>query len=213
MRNLIIIVGFIPWIIFDVVASRPTANAVAWGALVAVGFSAVALLSAARKHGPKILNLGTLVLFAVIAIVGFIGDASVDHWLYWWGSPLVGVVLGLYVLATVPFLPFTAEYARLSTPPEYWHSPLFVRINKTLSTAWGVAILVMGLLSVAATVVNGSRIDPDSDSIPELILNWIAPIAIIWFMVKFTATYPDKARAHAQAGGAAPAAGGGPVNR
>lgn len=206
MRNLAIITGFIPWIVFSIVSTRLAANAVGWSALIAVVLTVISLVASLRRNGPRILNLGSLVLFGVIAVVGFIGDESVDEWLYWWGVPLVGVVLGLYVLATVPVLPFTAEYARMSTPREYWNSPLFKKINTTLSAAWGAAILVMGLLAVAATAVTGARHDPDSDGILELVLNWVAPIAIIWFMVKFTVTYPEKARAHAFPAGQGPGA-------
>lgn len=202
MRNLAVIAGFIPWIVFSIVSTRLSANAVGWAALLAVVLVLISLAAAARKHGPKILNLGSLVLFGIIAIAGFIGDDAVDEWLYWWGVPLVGVVLGLYVLATVPVLPFTAEYARMTTPREHWNSPLFKKINTTLSAAWGVAILLMGLLAVAATSVTGAQHHPESNGILELILNWVGPIAIIWFMVKLTIAYPEKARRQAFPNGA-----------
>lgn len=194
MKNLVILVGFLPWIVFSLISDRLAANAVAWSALIAVAMTAVSIGLSLRTHGPKILNLGSLVLFAAIAIVGFIGGPSVDDWLFTWGVPLVGVVLGLYVLATVPFLPFTEEYARQSVPKEYWGSPDFRRINRVLSTAWGVAILLMGVLSVLVTVL-GARTNQGTDNqYLDLLLNWILPIAIIWFMVKFTVSYPDRAR-------------------
>lgn len=192
MKNLGVLLGFIPWIVFDLASERFAANGVGWAALIAVALTLASVLANARKHGPKILNLGTLVLFGAIAVVGFIGDAGTDRWLYFWGVPLVGVVLGLYVLATVPVMPFTAEYARQGTPRQYWGSPTFVRINRVLSTAWGVAILVMGLMSVAVTALGDNTRVLQDDQFVDLALNWILPIAIIWFMVKFTATYPDR---------------------
>ena len=200
MRHLGILLGFVPWIVFDLASERFAANAVGWAALIAVALTLASVLANARKHGPKILNLGTLVLFGAIAVAGFVGGPDTDRWLYDWGVPLVGVVLGLYVLATVPVMPFTAEYARQSTPRQYWGSPTFVKINRVLSTAWGVAILVMGLMSVAVTALGDKTRVLQDDQYVDLALNWILPIAIVWFMIKFTATYPDKVTAHAGQG-------------
>lgn len=199
MKQLGFIVGFLPWIVFVVVSQRLAANGVAWSAVIAVAVTLIAILMAFRSRGPKILNIGSLVLFAVIAIVGFVGGRPTDEWLYTWASPLVGVVLGLYVLATVPFLPFTEEYARQSTPREYWGSPTFVKINRTLSAAWGVAILLIGLASVLVAVLDGQAQDTSSNHLVDLVLNWVIPIALIWFMVKFTISYPDRVRADAPA--------------
>src|SRR5215218_3939985 len=123
LTPLALITGFLPWIVFSVVSQRLAADAVAWSALLATAMAAVAVLRDRRRHGPQILDLGSLVLFAVIAVTGFVGGTGVDRWLFEWGRPLVGVVLGLYLLLTVPVLPFTAEYARRTTPREYWDSP------------------------------------------------------------------------------------------
>ena len=197
MKNLVILMGFVPWIVFTLVAQQFGANRVAWAAVIAVALTLFSVITNARKHGPKILNLGTLVLFGAIAVAGFAGGPDVDAWLYRWGVPLVGVVLGIYVLATVPVLPFTAEYARQGTPRQYWGSPTFIKINRVLSAAWGVAILVMGLLSVAVSALGGKTGQADDNQFLDLLLNWILPVAIVWFMVKFTVAYPDRVRGHA----------------
>jgi hypothetical protein len=186
------VLGFVPWIVFSLVAQRLDTNGVAWSATIAVVMTVVALVAARRKHGPTFLNLASLILFALIAAVGFIGGPGVDRWLFEWGRPLVGVVLGLLVLATAPVRPFTEEYARQSVPREYWDSPTFRRINTVLSAVWGAGILVIGLAGVAVTALDAHATDATRSNPVDLVLNWVVPIAVIWAAMKFTATYPDR---------------------
>jgi NO-binding membrane sensor protein with MHYT domain len=209
MEKFTFVLGFLPWIVFSFVAQRLDANGVAWSATIAVAMTLVALVVARRRHGPKILNLGSLVLFAVIAVVGFVGGPAIDLWLFEWGRPLVGVILGLYVLATVPIMPFTEEYARQSVPRQYWGSPTFRRINRVLSAAWGAAIVVIGVSGLLVTVLDAHAVDASRNNVVDLLLNWVVPIAVIWAMVKFTATYPDRVTGPtgSQAGGVRPAGG------
>ena len=186
------VLGFVPWIVFSLVAQRLAANGVAGSATIAVVMTVVALVSAQRKHGPTFLNLASLVLFGLIAVVGFVGGPGVDRWLFEWGRPLVGVVLGLLVLATAPVRPFTEEYARQSVPREYWGSPTFRRINTVLSAVWGAGILVIGLAAVAVTALDAQATDATRNNTVDLLLNWVVPIAVIWGAMKFTAAYPDR---------------------
>lgn len=208
MNPLTLVLGFVPWIAFSFAAQRLTANGVAWAATIAVAMSLVAVLVARRRHGPKILNIGSLVLFAVIAVAGFLGGPVVDQWLFEWGRPLVGVILGLYVLATVPVMPFTEEYARQSTPRQYWGSPTFKKINRVLSAAWGAAILLMGGASLLVAFLDAHATDFGTNHTVDLVLNWVVPIVVIWAMIKFTAAYPDRVRGSGD-GPSVPARAGG----
>jgi hypothetical protein len=171
------VLGFVPWIVFSLVAQRLDANGVAWSATIAVVMTVVALVAARRKHGPTFLSLASLVLFGAIAVVGFVGGPGVDR---------------LLVLATASARPFTAEYARQSVPREYWDSPTFRRINTVLSAVWGAGILVIGLAAVAVTALDAHATDATRNNTVDLLLNWVVPIAVIWGAMKFTATYPDR---------------------
>lgn len=204
MDNFKFILGFLPWIVFALVAQRLAADGVAWSATIAVAMTLVALVYAWKTNGPKILNIGSLVLFAVIAVVGFVGGPDVDMWLYQWGRPLVGVILGLYILATVPVLPFTEEYARQTVPREHWGSPTFRRINRVLSAAWGVAILIIGLASVVVAALDAQAVSFDDHHALDLVLNWIVPIVVIAIMIRFTRVYPERVRAGSGGGQAPP---------
>jgi hypothetical protein len=193
LNPLSIFVGFVPWVAFTFVAQRLSADGVAWSALFAAALSLVLFLRGRNRNVPTQLDVYSLTLFGVIAVVGFIGDHRVDQWLYEWGRPLVGVVLGSIILATASTRPFTAEYAKRSTPREYWDSPLFRRINLVLSAAWGVAIAVMGAAAVLVTAVDAHATDTDSPYLIDFALNWAVPICVIAWMIHFTNTYPDRA--------------------
>ncbi len=203
MTPLPLVAGFVPWIAFTVVADRMAADAVAWSAVVAVAMTLVSLTVARRRHGPQTLDGVSLVLFAGIAVVGFAGDGAVDDWLSTWGRPLVGVVLGLFVLVTASSRPFTEEYARQSTPREYWTTPTFRSINGVLSAAWGAGLVGIGLAGVLVTLLDDHATSRSSAHLAELLLDWVVPIAVIWGLIAFSASYPDRARSqHRAAAGA-----------
>jgi hypothetical protein len=198
MKPASLALGFLPWIAFTVVAHRMAANAVAWSALVAVAMTVVALAVARRRHGPATLDAVSLVIFTGGAVVGFAGGAAVDDWLYTWGRTLVGVVLGLWMLATAPVRPFTEEYARRSTPREYWGSATFRSINRVISAAWGAGLVVIGVAGVLVTLLEQEATGRSSDHLVELVLNWVVPIAVIWGLVAFTGSYPDRVTSRTQ---------------
>ncbi|MGW0038066.1 hypothetical protein [Gordonia sp. NPDC003376] len=195
LNPLAIFAGFIPWIAFAIVASRLAADGVAWSALLSATISLAFIIYNRRTGGPTQMDIYSLVLFGVIAVVGFIGDHAVDDWLYEWGRPLVGVILGLTLLVSSPVRPFTAEYAKRSTPREFWDSPLFRRINLILSAAWGVVITLIGVSGVLVTVFDAHATGTDSAHLVDFFLNWAVPIGLMVWMVHFTNSYPDRARA------------------
>ena len=53
-----------------------------------------------------------------------------------------------------------ADAAAALTPQAYWASPTFKRINRVLSTAWGLAIFAVGLSRVAAAAIGRSHHSP-----------------------------------------------------
>ena len=200
MNPLSLILGFLPLIAFSVLSGRVADNGAAWAAAVACGI-AVVLLVVKRTWPPKIMDTLQAVVFGVIAVVGFVGGQDVDAWLFDWANGLTTLTLGVLILLFLPVMPFTEQYARESVPKEYWEEPTFRRINRNLSLAWGVAIVVMGLSSLAVAWLR-SRADSTSDAnLLDLMLNWVVPIAVIVSMVRFTKSYPDKVRAEARAAG------------
>lgn len=89
-----------------------------------------------------ILGLLPFSLFAVLAGLLPVAWAAV---LTTFGRGLATLRLAAYMLITLRFVPFTAAYAKATTPAEYWGSPTFVSVNRRVSSAWGGAILAMAV--------------------------------------------------------------------
>ncbi len=67
----------------------------------------------------------------------------------------------------------------------------FHAINRVISVAWGLGLVVIGGCSLPLTALDQQHTTFDSVHLVELLLNWVIPIAVIWGLVKFTAAYPD----------------------
>ena len=122
------------------------------------------------------------------------GNRSIDGWLFDWASGLITLTLGLLLLVTMPIMPFTEQYARERVSREYWGTPTFTKVNRVLSLAWALAIVIIGLASMAVAVLDERAGSTSDTSLLDLILNWVVPIGILVFMVRLTAIYPDRVR-------------------
>ena len=197
------VVGFIPWILFWVVGGPSTWETAAIAALAA----AVLVLALSVDLGPlaartapgagprqrldlshlKLLDVATVAFFAALTVAGIVTsrpDAAVlDRYAQTISSGALGIIALVSILAGHPF---TVDYAREQAPPQYWHTPLFRRINQVLTGAWAAVFLICAALGFWAqqTGVKGLR-----DW-----LNWYIPIALIFLAFRFTSWYPDQVR-------------------
>jgi hypothetical protein len=188
MKPLTLILAFMPLIVFSVLSRFLPHGYIGVAALVAAAVALVAILATRPIWPPKILNTCSLVLFAVLAVLGLTLGKNDDRWLAVWGGAGVGIVLGLIILALIPAMPFTEQFARETTPQAYWTSPTFKQINRVLSAGWGVAIFAIGASRVAAAAINGHT----TRRLPELLLGLLVPVVIIVYMLRFSKSYPDK---------------------
>jgi hypothetical protein len=143
--------GLIPFLAFALLNRViGTTGALAVGALAAAGLVAHGWRSGAS---PKILELGTLVLFATLAGVTLL----IDHPLSVIGARL-WVDLGLLAIILVSMAlrqPFTMQYAKESVPREHWDSPRFLRVNMVITAGWAAAILAMVIAEAAVVFIPG----------------------------------------------------------
>ncbi|MEU3981261.1 hypothetical protein AB0F77_14250 [Streptomyces sp. NPDC026672] len=173
-----VFLSFVPWIIFGVVASPSTWEYAALAALVA----SIGLSGQDVAHGRlNLLDMAGIVFFAVLSVLALALDRHELIWLETYAQVLSSAVVAAVAFGSLLFDPFTAQYARRQTPPEVWDSPVFKHINVVLTTAWGAVFVLMALSTYLAI-----RLPAQSDW-----FNWVVPIALLVWAVKFTERYPD----------------------
>jgi hypothetical protein len=176
-----ILLAFAPFIAFAI-GDRlvgPTQGLIA-GAVVSAALLVRDLVS--RGRSPKILEIGTAVLFTGLAIYAVAGHPT-------WS--VIGVRLcvdaGLLLIVLISMIggrPFTVQYAREAVAPEFWNSPAFVRTNYVISAIWALAFLVMVIAELALLYI---------PSLPKR-AGIIAIVLALIGAVKFTGWYPDHVR-------------------
>lgn len=142
MRFFRLILSFAPWLAFlALVHSGPGRLPIA----LLVGLALSVVMGLARLQRGVIFWTG-LVFFSLasLAVVGFHDVWTARH--------MAILAPGALALATWIGLaagrPFTLVYARAETDPSLWNSPEFLRINRILTTVWGMTFTVNALLAV-----------------------------------------------------------------
>jgi hypothetical protein len=174
--------AFAPFIGFAVVTNfAGSVPGLVCGALIAAGVLARDCL--VLRKAPKVLEIGTFILFGALAVVTVLGVAN-------WS--ILGVRLrvdaGLFLIVLVSIAirrPFTLQYAREQTEPAIWQSPVFIRTNYIITAAWALAFLVM----VAADLVMLYM-----PNVPTYV-GVVATVAAIVGAIRFTNWYPEHLRA------------------
>lgn len=179
-----LLLAFAPFIVFAVVDRLiGSAEGMIAGAVVSGGLLVRDWLSAG--HSPKILEIGTFILFGGLALYTFV---AAPVW------SIVGVRLvvdsGLLIIVLLSIAlrtPFTLQYAREQVSRDLWDSPVFVRTNYVITAAWALAFAAMVVADLLMLYV------PD---IPRSVGIVITVLALVGAF-KFTKSYPDRQRARA----------------
>ncbi|MFF4560698.1 hypothetical protein [Streptomyces sp. NPDC001435] len=170
--------SFAPWIVFGVVASPSTWEYAALAALIAVIVLSGRDILRGRFY---ILDMVGIVFFAVITVLALALDRSQLLWLETYALVISNGVVAVVALGSLFVDPFTAQYARESTPREVWDSPVFKHINQVLTAAWGVVFALIALSTWLAIRF------PSMDDW----FNWVVPVVLLVAVVKFTERYPE----------------------
>ncbi|MEV6841571.1 hypothetical protein AB0N17_45310 [Streptomyces sp. NPDC051133] len=177
-----VFLSFAPWIIFGVVASPSTWKYAALAALVA----AIALSGQDLLHGKlRILDITGIVFFAVLCVLGLTLGRGQLLWVETYAQVISNGLVAVVALGSLLRDPFTAQYARESTPREFWDSPVFRHINRVLTAVWGLAFALMTVSTWLAV-----RFPSQDDW-----FNWVVPIALLVWAVRFTESYPESYKA------------------
>ena len=179
--------GFVPWIVFSLVATRGGPGAVGTACVLALILS-VGLIVRSMSHGgsPKLLEVTGAVVFLVLGIAA-LAVPGIDGVLANYGRAIAAAVLAAVILVTLPVLPFTEQYARETVPREYWHTPEFRSINRRISAAWGGVVAAMAVSHAVA----GTFETPDPGvrllhRPVDLVFNWIVPGLLVWAAARYT---------------------------
>jgi all-trans-retinol 13,14-reductase len=131
-------IGLSPFVLFWALAPAAPRLAV-WAAL---GLSAVLNLWQFARGAPKQVEVAGLVLFAALAALAL----AAREWAAAHGLPLsfLGAALAAFV-SLARDKPWTADYAAASHPGQA-ESPIFIGINKALSSLWMAIFAALGLL-------------------------------------------------------------------
>lgn len=137
-----LLISFAPFIAFAVLIHLGFVELALWaGAVVA---AALILRERLFLHrSVKILEAGTVVLFAALALYTALTDQV-------WSVPLVRLVVdtGLLLIVLLSLAigqPFTLQYAREDTPKEIWASPDFLAANRRITLVWACAFATLAI--------------------------------------------------------------------
>ncbi len=179
-----ILLGFVPFILFALLTSVSVSLAL-WVAFAAA--FAIGIRDFAHTQILRVLDVGSVILFGLLALyAGFIQPSlSIQD---------VRLVIdcGLLLIALVSMAirnPFTLQYAREQTPPEFWHTPLFLRTNYIITAVWSLAFAVTTAADATATF---------NKRFP-LSLDIAVGLGALACAVIFTARYPVHVRSRALA--------------
>lgn len=132
-----ILVGFLPWILFGIIAGPPltrleTALAVALAATLALGVKQL------RKG--FFLTWGSLLFFFVsFVLVAFLKNLWVIEHMDLLARGSLAVIAWGSIIAGQPFV---LQYARESVPEAYWQTPEFIHTGYLISIVWGIIFLL-----------------------------------------------------------------------
>lgn len=177
--------GIAPWVLLSLLSGPGRFEEAAAAAL---GLTLLTLWVGWRRgvpvHALEVFGAG---FFVVLAVLGLVASDAVITWLETWAGEVANLALATFALVSLAIRkPFTLAYARDTTPEEHWDSPLFMKINYAISTAWAAAFTFSAVVGAISAVTGASA---------EFWTSWILPIGAILFAVEFTEFYPDYATA------------------
>lgn len=137
-----LVVGFLPWIILAVLGNRLFVLAL----LLALAAAAVATVRQAVRRSLKILDTVTFAffVFVVVGVIGFRWMILATYMSLLVNVTLMAIAWGSLAAGT----PFTIQYARERVAPEFWHTPLFIRINQCITAVWGLDFFLSAVVSL-----------------------------------------------------------------
>lgn len=194
-----LLLGLAPWFAFSLLTHRLGANSAGFAALIAAALALCLAYAHRSGRSVDVLEGGAVLTFGVIAIVAFLGGQRIDDWLANYGRGTATLVLAAIMFLSAVTVPFTERYARTGVAEQYWHTAEFRSTTRRISLVWAGAVTVMGLGHLLAGVVDpltreyGVTGAAQPSRLPDLLLNWGVPLAMIFLASKYTARAAETA--------------------
>ncbi|WP_433783606.1 acyl-CoA thioester hydrolase/BAAT C-terminal domain-containing protein [Actinomycetospora sp. CA-101289] len=180
------VLGFLPWIVYWVlVGNVPFELAI----LVAAAISAIGLLVGRIRHvPPKTLDVGSLAVFLVLAVVAFlVPDDVLERWIQPLGNAgLLVIVLGGLAVRR----PFVLDYATASVDAVTARTDGFRAITTAMTWLWAGLFAGMTLLSAIPPIVDGDATLLDADGTLSILCYWVAPFALMGIGGTISGAFP-----------------------
>ncbi len=184
------VVSLVPWLLFTIIAGRVGLDFVGWAAAVAaVAICVIAVRGMrvrtidGRRCSIKVIDVAGAVTFSVMAVLAFTGSDGVQQHIVDYGRAVCALILAVIMLGSLLIVPFTEQYAREQIPQAYWHSPVFRVLNRRISAAFGIAVLVMAVSHFLSGWLESRG---DLTTMGNLTLNWAIPILVILVAISYT---------------------------
>lgn len=178
--------GSLPWALYWVlVGNVPFRVAVCIALAVAVGTHVVR-----RMQGRpwRIMDVGSLVVFAVLALAAFVlDDAVLERWLQPLGN------FGIFLVAFVGLLvgrPFVREYAADSADAVAARSGGFRTITAAMTWLWVAVFAVMTVLAMIPPLVDGAATIRDDGGLLSVLCYWVIPFVLLGLAVLVSGVFP-----------------------
>jgi hypothetical protein len=180
--------GLAPWIAMAILSGPGRFEE---SVSIALGLSILFIYLRLRRGGSlKPLEVFEVAYFGILAVIGLLASDNLIAWLENWSGEMSSLALVAFTFGSLLVgNPFTLPYAKETTPPEYWDSPIFLRVNRVITLLWALAFAIS-----AAAGLYGDLVLKQPDNFWTA---WIIPIAAMLFAFSFSEWYPDVASADA----------------
>jgi hypothetical protein len=180
------VLGFLPWIVYWILVGNV---AFELALLVALGIAAVGLVVGRIRHAPPTtLDVGSLAVFVVLAVVAFVvPDDVLERWI----QPLGNAGLLLIVLGGLAVRrPFVLDYARASVDAVTARTDGFRAVTTAMTWLWAGLFAAMTLLSAIPPLVDGDATLLDADDTLSILCYWVAPFALMGLGGTISGAFP-----------------------
>lgn len=159
------IVSYLPWLIVDILKDHV---GVKWAVLVSFLFIAKATYSSLKDK--NLVNLIFVSGFLAYSVNLFFTKKIFEYYSY---NILLFVVV-FVVFSILRNKPFTITYAKYTVSADKWHNPIFIRINKLISSVWAILFSIEYVVKI---------FNPD--------YFFLANIAVVIVGLYFSKYFPD----------------------